>query len=76
MRSNSLDVPVQERLFEMMVEQSVHKHVRWSLKEIVLELPFDVRKFSSQDQISQRTVDQIEVRDFGRGVKSRSTAPF
>ena len=60
-RSNSQDMPVQERFFERMVEKSLDNRVHWSEKEFVLELPFEVCKLSSQYRISQRTVEQIEV---------------
>ena len=58
-RSNPQDVPVHGRCLERMAEQSVDNHVHRRMKEIVPETPSEVHKFSSQDRISLRTVQQI-----------------
>ena len=58
-RSNPQDVPVHGRFIEWMVEKSVDGHVHRRMKEMAFETPFELHKFSSQDQISQRTVEQI-----------------
>ena len=58
--SNLQDVPVHGRFFlSGWWIQSVENHVRFSMKEIVPEMDFNVRKFSSQDRTPQRTVEQI-----------------
>ena len=57
-RSNLRVVPVQEGLFERMVEQSVDNHVHRSMKDIFPEMCFEAQFPTSRPNL-QRAVEQI-----------------